>query len=285
MIMEDNHTPTYRDLCSRLSTVYGDSEARAIVRLVLETRFGLSYADIICDGTARLTADQQVCLADIASRLQKGEPVQYVLGEAEFCGRTFHVEPGVLIPRPETAELVQTVCRDIGSDVGSVLDICTGSGCIAITIALDCPGCSVECWDISDTALSVARRHADAMGAKVGAVRFDALCPPSDVERWSVIVSNPPYVLDSERQSMSHSVLDYEPHLALFVPDADALRFYVAIARYAISALRHGGRLYFEINPLCASSITELLCTMGFEQVEVIDDQYGRQRFVKAIRL
>ena len=267
--MEDNHTPTYRDLCSRLSTVYGDSEARAIVRLVLETRFGLSYADIICDGTARLTADQQVCLADIASRLQKGEPVQYVLGEAEFCGRTFHVEPGVLIPRPETAELVQTVCRDIGSDVGSVLDICTGSGCIAITIALDCPGCSVECWDISDTALSVAQRNADAMGAQVGVVRQDALCPPSDVER----------------QSMSPSVLDYEPHLALFVPDADALRFYVAIARYAISALRHGGRLYFEINPLCASSITELLCTMGFEQVEVIDDQYDHQRFVKAIRL
>lgn len=282
--MEDNHTLTYRDLCRRLSPVFGDGEARAIVRLVLETRFGLSYADIVCDGIARLTAGQQASLAAIEARLLTGEPVQYVLGEAEFCGRTFHVEPGVLIPRPETAELVQAVCADIGDTEGSVLDICTGSGCIAVTIALDCPGCQVECWDISDVALTVAQRNADVMGARVRVVRRDALCPPADAERWSAIVSNPPYVLESERQSMTHSVLDYEPHLALFVPDADALRFYAAIGRYAIGALCHGGKLYFEINPLCASSVTELLVTMGFAQVAAFDDQYGRKRFVKAIR-
>ena len=166
----------------------------------------------------------------------------------------------------------------------TILDICTGSGCIATTIALECPKADVEAWDISPEALQVAKENAAKLGAKVNVVYQDALNIPHNGERWTAIVSNPPYVLDSERKDMSPHVLNHEPSLALFVPDTDPLRFYTAIARYAIKALVEDGLLYFEINPLCAKMVEEMLTVTGFKDVAIVDDQYGKQRFVKAYR-
>ena len=149
---------------------------------------------------------------------------------------------------------------------------------------MECPKAVVEAWDISPTALEVAKENAAKLGAKVNVVYQDALNIPHNGERWTAIVSNPPYVLDSERKDMSPHVLNHEPSLALFVPDTDPLRFYTAIARYAIKALVEDGLLYFEINPLCAKMVEEMLTATGFNNVAIVDDQYGKQRFVKAYR-
>ncbi len=277
---------TYRELYTSLSPVYGDGEARAIVRLVLETRFGMPYADIVCGGPQALDEEAQKELDAIMRQLRQGRPVQYVLGEAEFCGRMFVVREGVLIPRPETAEMAMDIVEEFSgaeSPIG-ILDVCTGSGCIAVTLAAELPQAEVEAWDISDAALSVALDNAGRFGVKVNVVSQDALLPPDDTMKWTVIVSNPPYIMDRERMAMEAHVLDYEPSLALFVPDTDPLRFYTAISRYAAKALVSGGLLYFEINPLCASGIVRMLDEMGFIAVEVIGDQFGKQRFVKAYR-
>ena len=277
---------TYRELSNSLSGVYDIAEARAITRLVLETKFGLSFTDIVSDDFHTLTdADEQLLLS-LFSQLKEGIPVQYVLGEAEFCGRMFRVCPGVLIPRPETSELTLSICAELKDTAqANVLDICTGSGCIATTISLELPLATIEAWDISSVALQVAKDNAERLGAKVAVVYQDALCPPNDEDKWDAIVSNPPYVLESERSNMASHVLNHEPDIALFVPDTDPLRFYTSIAQYATHALRHGGALYFEINPLCATKIVDMLSGMSFTNVEIINDQYGKQRFVKAYHL
>lgn len=277
---------TYRELCSSLTSIYDDGEARAIVRLVLETRFGMSYADIVCDGLQTLDEMARKELDTIMRQLRQGKPVQYVLSEAEFCGRMFAVREGVLIPRPETAEMAMAVINELsGKPNGTkVLDVCTGSGCIAVTLAAELPQAEVEAWDISEVALSVARGNAEKFGVKVNVVCQDALLPPEDTMKWTAIVSNPPYILNSERATMECHVLDHEPSLALFVPDNDPLLFSTAISRYAAKALVKGGLLYFEINPLCATAIVKMLDEMGFVAIELIDDQYEKQRFVKAYR-
>ena len=276
---------SYRELCNSITEIYDKGEARAIVRLVLETRFGMSYTDIVCDDFSALSAEDISQLQAVFLRLRSGEPVQYVLGEAEFCGRMFKVSPGVLIPRPETSELAMMVCRE-QSTIASpqILDVCTGSGCIATTISLELPSAVVEAWDISSDALQIAKDNVAKLEANVSVVCQDALCPPNDVDKWDAVVSNPPYVLDSERHSMSAHVLNHEPALALFVPDANPLLFYDAIARYAQHALRKGGGLYFEINPLCASMVVDMLESLCFLNVEIIEDQFGKQRFVKAYK-
>ena len=278
---------TYRELCDRLHAVYDSGEARAVVRLVLEERFGLSMADILCDKVTELSADDRTDLEKIMLRLLNGEPVQYVLGEATFCGRKFRVGPDVLIPRPETEEL----CRWMtGSDFtpekdGSprkILDIGTGSGCIAITLAAESPLAQVTAWDISEKALAVARENAETAGVSVFFEQRDILKATADRERWQFIVSNPPYVCEKEKTSMKPQVFEHEPTLALFVPDDDPLRFYRAIANYAQESLSRGGWLYLEINPDYAADIEAWLATAGFGSVEVKADQFHRLRFVRA---
>lgn len=220
-------------------------------------------------------------------RLTRSEPVQYVLGQAEFCGRRFAVGPGVLIPRPETEDLCRWVCADAaarGGGATDVLDIGTGSGCIAVTLALGIGGARVAAWDVSADALAAARSNAASLGAAVDFSQTDALRPPRDEAAWDIIVSNPPYVCDSERDAMDSNVLDYEPPQALFVPDADPLRFYRAIGRYAATALRPGGALYFEINPMFAQRFDGLALDCGLGAAEVRPDRFGRQRLVKIKR-
>lgn len=268
-------------LCQRLSNVYDTGEAKAIVRWVLDVRFGLSIADIYCGKVTQLSPNDQVELEKIMQRLEKAEPVQYVLGVADFCGRQFHVASGVLIPRPETAELCHLIAEDGGADI---LDIGTGSGCIAITLALDIADAKVTAWDISDDALAIAQQNAKTLGADVSFEHRDALNISLTPELWDVIVSNPPYICRKEAAEMEENVLKYEPDTALFVPDDDPLLFYRHIMNYAASALRQEGRLYFEINPIYADSIVEQLQQLGFIDVQKIDDQFGKTRFIKACK-
>ena len=277
---------TFRDFWQPLSQLYEAEEARAIARLVMERRFGLSMTDIACGAVEGIEEKE---LTAIASRLITGEPVQYVLGEAAFCGRMFHVEPGVLIPRPETEGLIDLLFDNLlFDDLGSILDIGTGSGCIACTVALEMESRKLDstyvtAWDISDRAIAVARSNALALGAKVNVEKQDMLTPPDDVHRWDIIVSNPPYVCEHEKMAMHQNVLDHEPAEALFVPDDDPLLFYRAIGRYAVRALKPGGALLLEINPLYANELQELLSATGFAGVEIHEDVFGKKRFARGI--
>ena len=275
----------YRELCNRLTGLYEAGEAKSIVRMVLDVRFGFSLTDVLCGRVEELSANEKEELEKMMCRLEQGCPVQYVLGETSFFGHTFHVEPGVLIPRPETEDLVGWVASSEGAGATngiSILDIGTGSGCIACSLALVFPDAAVTAWDISDDALRIARQNAEMLHADVRFVRQDALMPPEDVGQWDVIVSNPPYICRQEAQTMERNVLDYEPHTALFVSDDDPLLFYRSIARYAQKALKPGGKLFFEINPLYCRQLENMLTEMGYFAVTLREDQSGRQRFIKA---
>lgn len=275
---------SYRQLWQALLPYYDEREAQAVVRMMLEERFGLTLTDIVCDGVARLDASQQAELQGMMVKLEQGEPIQYVMGYAPFYGRHFHVEPGVLIPRPETQQLVEWAVEEMGKNAArSVLDIGTGSGCIAISIALEAPLSEVSAWDISTDALRIARGNAASLHAPVEFRQQDALhAPMEDREKWDLIISNPPYVMEKERKEMADNVLRHEPSLALFVPNDDPLRFYRAIARYGKHALRPGGTLFFEINPLLAEDMLRLLEEESYQHVQLIADAFGKSRFTKA---
>ncbi len=369
---------TYNQLWKRLTVIYNEREAQAIVRTVLDALFGMSLTDICLGKVTQLSADDTTRLEKIMQRLEKSEPVQYVLGAEWFAGRLFDVAPGVLIPRPETEDLVKWTCDEAkekednskeergkeekeiskkgeapkkgeqplssplkeekeglrkgedapkkeeqplssplkeekegvrkGKDASkkeeqllsslfknnkevskkgeeaphpSILDIGTGSGCIAITIALTLPQARVTAWDISTDALAIAAGNAHRLGASVRFEHQDALSAPDDEACWDVIVSNPPYICDRERADMSDNVLSYEPELALFVPDSDPLLFYRAIARYASKALKPGGRLLFETNTAYAHEVAQAMANEGFTAIEVRNDCFGKPRMVK----
>ena len=280
---------TYEAFWQPLTQLYDAGEAKAIGRMVMELKFGLTMTDIICGQTGD---DEAMRITQ--QRLLTGEPVQYVLGEAEFGGRTFLVEPGVLIPRPETYELCQWILEERGErreerevkkeeSTHSILDIGTGSGCIACTLAAEIQNAQVTAWDISDDALRIAAKNAKRARVHVSFEKVDILSAflPHENE-FDTIVSNPPYICNKERAAMERNVLAYEPHLALFVPDDDPLLFYRAIARYAAKALKPGGRLFFEINPLYADDMRTMLSEEGFAHRETRNDQFGKQRFIQS---
>ena len=270
---------TFNQFWQPLAQVCDEHEAKSIARLVMDIGFGLSTADIVM---GRVETLEDTALRTIRQRLLKGEPVQYVLGKAEFGNLLFRVDSHVLIPRPETLWLCTAVCQDIADTPCSVLDIGTGSGCIAVTIAHERPTAQVTAWDISDGALGVARQNAEKNGVNIDFKHQDALCPPDDHDLWHAIVSNPPYICRQEEKAMECNVLDHEPHLALFVPDDDPLLFYRSIARYAVNALKPGGTLYLEINPLYAAPLSDLLTETGFCRVSIRQDDYGKDRYALA---
>ena len=276
---------TYRQLWQRLVPVYGEGEAQAIARLIYEVRYGLTLSDLLIGRDSSVTQDE---LEQIAIRLERQEPVQYILGQTEFCGRTFVVNKHVLIPRPETAELCQWIVLGNGlQGCKKILDIGTGSGCIAITLALDIPNSQVTAWDISADALAVARENASSKHVHVSFEQVDALHLTSDIchqtsDAFDLIVSNPPYICNKERETMEANVLEHEPHTALFVPNDDPLLFYRAIAQYGQTALKEGGWLYFEINPLYAEDLRAILSKMSYYDIEIKEDQYGKQRLIRA---
>ena len=278
---------TYSEIWHRIATSYEDGEARAIARILIEELFGLSYTDIVCGATDQLSADDTLRLDTAVRRIEQGEPLQHVLGYADFCGNHFGVNASVLIPRPETEWLVDEGERLINGVSNAtppapkrILDIGTGSGCIAISLKLRLGEAYVEAWDISEEALRTAESNAKALKAEVAFCKRDALRAEESVAPWDLIVSNPPYICDSERADMDDNVLLHEPHTALFVPDDDPLRFYLAIARYALSSLSNGGSLLFECNTRYAEATGEMMREMGFEEVTVNDDCFGLPRFV-----
>ena len=278
---------TYQEFWQSLTPLYDAGEAQAIVRTVLDVEYGMTLTDIICGKVNELSSDEERNLEEIITRLQNGEPVQYVLGEADFAGRTFHVEPGVLIPRPETAELCQWIEEEVSSleadERKQIFDICTGSGCIAITLGLNIPNSEVTGWDISEDALRIAQGNVEML--KAGNVRIeyqDALMLPKVAEAADIIVSNPPYISEKEKADMEKNVLEHEPSIALFVPDEDPLKFYRAIAEYASSALKSEGALYFEINPIYEKETREMLEELGFKDIETKEDAFGKKRMMKA---
>jgi len=284
---------TYNEMWRKLAQEYDEGEAKAVARMVYEVRYGLTLSDIYIGKDTQLSLDCQTELEEITKRLIEHEPVQYILGQADFCGRTFHVEPGILIPRPETEHLCRLITKHaaIGFPNRTILDIGTGSGCIAITLALDIPNSQVTAWDISPIALRVAKGNAQRLGADVTFQEVDVLTAPGSPSLWrgmggglSLIVSNPPYICNKERAEMEQNVLAHEPHTALFVPDDNPLLFYRAIAQYGQSALKTGGSLYFEINPLYANPLREMLSTMSYHDIDIKDDQFGKTRFIQAIR-
>ncbi|MBR6319888.1 MAG: peptide chain release factor N(5)-glutamine methyltransferase [Prevotella sp.] len=272
---------SYEEFWRPLTAVCEAGEAKAVTRLVMETLYGLTYADLLC---GRMQTLPEAPLRNVLSRLLQNEPVQYVLGQADFCGRTFRVGPCVLIPRPETEELCRWI---IGSTQrgARILDIGTGSGCIACTLAAEIAGSRLSAWDVSETALATTADNARRLGVEVNVMRMDALHPtPPAGPAWDTIVSNPPYICQQERAEMRPNVVDYEPEEALFVSDADPLLFYRAIAAYAAKALVPGGRLYFEINPLYAKPLQDMLRQAGFGKAEIREDQFGKQRFISVCK-
>jgi release factor glutamine methyltransferase len=344
---------TYSEIWHRIATSYDDGEARAIARILIEELFGLSYADIVCGATEQLSADDTLRLDTAVRRIEQGEPLQHVLGYADFCGNRFCVNGSVLIPRPETEWLVDEGAKLMSTTATSspkrILDIGTGSGCIAISLKLRLGDAYVEAWDISEEALRTAQDNADALKAEVVFRKRDALRAEGECLQggalvssapteqtmdsinsnegalvssaptgqamdsinsnegalvssapteqamdsinyseanilaapWDLIVSNPPYICDSERSAMDDNVLLHEPHTALFVPDDDPLRFYRAIARYALLTLNIGGSLLFECNTRYAEATGAMLSDMGFEEVTVSDDCFSLPRFVR----
>ena len=283
---------TYQEIWHRLSSSYDEREAKAVARYLLDVGYGLTMTDIIGGAVERIDESR---LNEQLRRLQAGEPVQYVLGRTFFCGHEFRVRPGVLIPRPETEELVGVACDRVAR-YGEIriLDIGTGSGCIAISLALAIPDAQVEAWDVSDEALAIARENASHLGAKVtfkkndilkenGAPSFWRGLGEASGEAFSLIISNPPYICEKERKDMEQRVLDHEPSLALFVPDDDPLLFYRAIAEYATRALTPKGLLLFEINPLYKDAMEEMLLSLHFHDIVFHEDQFGKIRFCESV--
>ena len=287
---------TYDDIWRRLAGVYDQREARAVARMLVEEKFSLSFADIICGGVEALSDADKQWIEAAVKRLEQGEPIQYVLGWAWFGGLKFNVRSGVLIPRPETEWLVDNICAHPAPSNDRplrILDIGTGSGCIALSIKQRLPETYVEAWDISTEALSIAADNARSLSLDVVWRQQDALnITPNvlstvpnynsavpDSPLWDVIVSNPPYICERERTDMARNVLEHEPSTALFVPDTDPLLFYRAITRYAVGSLNEGGRLLFECNTLYAGDTARMMADEGMTATQVYDDCFGKPRF------
>lgn len=266
----------------KLQGCYAPREAGNLSRIICCEVLGQQAVDYYLGKDITLSAKAEQELESILLRLQNFEPIQYILGEARFFGRTFRVAPGVLIPRPETEELVEMMLKEL-SPVSRVLDIGTGSGCIAVSLAKELPESQVAAWDVSEEALSIAAANSKFLQASVRFEQHDVLTyAPCATDRYEAIVSNPPYVTETEKQEMERNVLDWEPSLALFVPDADPLRFYRRIAVLGLEMLEPGGKLYFEINRAFGEDIVLMMRELGYSFVRLQKDISHNDRFVTA---
>ncbi len=267
-----------------------EGEAKAITLLLMEKVAGLPPAKALMADDKDLKCPCQTLL-DRAVRVAQGEPVQYVIGKTDFCGLTLNVKPGVLIPRPETEELVKWIEEDpqlstVNCQLSTqkILDIGTGSGCIAIALAKRIEGAEVEAWDVSEIALQVAQENAERNGVKVTFRQVDVMEALKPVGSFDIIVSNPPYICEEEAVEMEKNVVEHEPQVALFVPNEDPLLFYRRIGTIAQALLVAGGRLFFEINRRFGKEVVSLLEGMGYQEVELRKDSWGNERMVKAIK-
>ncbi len=298
-------TDTISYIKNLLKDIYSQNEINSFIRLIMERVCNIPPYKLLLDKDRELSDTEKCQIKEIANRLQKEEPLQYILGQADFYGLLFEVNPAVLIPRPETEELVDLILKEHRATNTTkpmrLLDVGTGSGCIAVTLAHHLPQAEVYALDVSPEALAIASRNAKAIGANVQWLKADIMAPETletnhpfkcfhPVQEESVafhndlqlLVSNPPYIMEKEKQEMDHNVLDYEPHVALFVPDHDPLRFYRQIARLGKKALAPNGYLYFEINGQLGREMVELLETEGYSEVALIRDLSNKDRIIKA---
>ena len=267
-----------------LQESYSVQEAANLSRIVCCEMLGQTTIDYYLGKDIILSSKEMQKLNGILARLLNFEPIQYIQGTARFLERSYHVAPGVLIPRPETEELAEVMLREISSDA-RILDIGTGSGCIAISLSKAFPNAKVTAWDVSEDALCIARRNNDDLQASVCFVKQDVLAWRGDGGQcYDVIVSNPPYITESEKQEMERNVLDWEPFSALFVPNNDPLLFYRRIGELGRMMLVDGGRLYFEINRAYGEATAMMLCGQGYTGIRILKDISGNDRFVIAER-
>lgn len=265
-----------------LAKKYGRREAEALARLVVMTLKGWTLPQLLADENRQASDFLRGRAGEVLDGLLNDMPVQYALGCASFYGLNLKVGPGVLVPRPETEELVDLIVKENREADLRVLDLCTGSGAIALALARNLPFSRVEGVDISPQALAYARENMQALKTKVEFIEGDVFRLDFDPGSYDIVVANPPYVDESEKQDMEANVLNYEPHSALFVPDDNPLVFYRRITSVAEECLKPGGRIYFEINPRHWEGVVALLEGEGFADVEIINDVHGRKRFAKA---
>lgn len=265
-----------------LTPLYDAQEAESFFYLLLEARLGMKRIDLALDHDREFTANEIEHWNQILEQLKQFIPIQYIIGKTEFFGLEFEVNPDVLIPRPETEELVQWVLDDHLKESTRILDIGTGSGCIAISLAKNLPHAQVSAIDISEKALGTAKRNAASNGVQVNFIQKNILETDDLEQQFDIIVSNPPYVRNLEKSEIKKNVLDHEPHLALFVDDHDALLFYRKIAGLALKHLSDKGKLYFEINQYLGKETMDMLEQKGFQQLELRQDMYGNNRMVFA---
>ena len=270
-----------------LTGLSSPQEAGHLFWLMMNHLRGWSKTHLMLYEDTKLTHSEHLFAENALERLKNHEPIQYITGETEFFGLLFRVNGAVLIPRPETEELVEWIMEQTGTYKGArILDIGTGSGCIAIALASQLPGNSIEAWDVSSEAIGIGRENAEINQVEVDFRLKDVLkVQPSSGDQFDLIVSNPPYVRDVEKELMKSNVLEYEPHVALFVDDEHPLLFFRAIAQFAIQTLVDGGMLFFEINREFGDATRELLAGYGFEYIEVRQDLSGNSRMVKAVKL
>ena len=279
-----NLQKTKRHLTEALAEKFPQREAEQLMRILLEDLFGINWNQQLMNPDLHIDEHQHYQLGEAVKRLLAGEPVQYVTGMARFTDLLLKVSPAVLIPRPETEELVQKIGTTLSSErLLRIWDIGTGSGCIAIALAKRFANAEVVAFDVSEAALQIAKENAESNGAKVTFVHDDVMHPQPEYfsQPVDLVVSNPPYVCDRERAAMERNVLDWEPGTALFVPDDDPLRFYRKILALAQSQLTHGGQVWFEINERMGEEMLSLCREMGFLEAEVMEDFAGKPRFVK----
>ncbi|MCB0432849.1 MAG: peptide chain release factor N(5)-glutamine methyltransferase [Mangrovimonas sp.] len=283
-----------------LDAIFGEDEVASFFDILLEQYLGIRRIDLILNPNLTITKSEEQPLFEALSRLKLEEPIQYIIGETEFYGLKLKVNKHTLIPRPETEELVDFIIKSVASSVSlqsqprsnkplKILDIGTGSGCIAIALAKNIPGAKVYAMEVSENALKLARENAKSNGVEVTFIHQDILTashaelfPAS--QKFGLIVSNPPYVRHLEKVEIKNNVLNYEPHLALFVEDNDPLVFYRAIAQFAVENLTENGQLFFEINQYLGEEMIRLLEGFGFQEIELRKDLFGNDRMLKAMK-
>lgn len=272
-----------RQINDNLSCSYTAGEISALTRIIATELLGVSQMAFYLKDDITLTAEQQTLFDNAIERLKKQEPIQYILGYGDFCGLRFKVTPATLIPRPETSELVEWIVSESTGN-GNILDIGTGSGCIAVSLAHRLPQSKVTAWDISTDALAVATENSKANGCAVEFEEIDILAYKPTGELFDIIVSNPPYIKENEKAEMHSNVLDWEPHTALFVPDNNPLLFYRAIAEKGLALLKPGGRLFFEINRAHGKETIEMLESLGYTSIELRKDFAENDRMIRAVK-
>ena len=272
-------------LIKELGKTYPEPEINALISIIIRSVFGISELKRLVLSEIPVTGKQQQKIINICRELKDGKPVQYVLGETSFYNCTIKVNSETLIPRPETEELVDLIIRENRGFRGKIIDIGTGTGCIAIALAVNLPGSSVTGIDISESAVALAKENAQLNNVQITFTVSDIFDEQVRLPgKTDIIVSNPPYITESEKRLVARNVIDYEPHTALFVPDSNPLVYYRAITMFAVNNLAAGGKIYFEINEAMGNSLVRFLESMGYSKAEIVKDINGKDRIVKTIR-